>query len=394
MAIKNYSKKIIFWVLVVTIASCSKYERTNPNDISGPNGTPILSIDGFEVISDNNGDAKIQKNETATLKVLVKNTGSKIAQISSAVFTSNSAKLVVENFTPENDMIGYVGKVSSLGNLRIKVSSNASVGETLSCKAKLTDKTGNVFNTTLTVIVSELKPSVLSISTANLMGYNEADNSEYGNYSKGLTPMLSLIMENKGTETYYGDLKFTITSLNSAYPYLFTETIVDEIAPGSQPDYQIKLDCLPQNLPNNTNLLLNIAVADNQGGTVEKQINVLVKSNIAKLDFTSFDIWRGSQTPGSTIYIDCTLLNSGGRALSFSQSGAKISTTSSYLNSLSINVIDGKIDQNESNNTLVSFSAAIASNCPVGTKIPVTIELTTNESCPTKFTSVVQLVVE
>jgi hypothetical protein len=94
------------------------------------------------------------------------------------------------------------------------------------------------------------------------------------------------------------------------------------------------------------------------------------------------------------VFIDCVVKNSGGRALAFTQSGAKISTTSSYLDNLSIQITNGTISQNETSNNLVSFSAAIASNCPVGTKIPVTIELTSNESCPTKFTSVVQLVVE
>lgn len=394
MTIKNYSKKFIIWILVITIASCSKYERTNPNDLLGSEGTPTLAIDGYEVISDNNGDAKLQKNETATLNVLVNNTGTKLTQISSAVFTSNSTKLVIENFSSLNTMTCYVGKTNSIGNLRIKVASNATVGETLTCNVKLTDKSGNIFNTTLNLTVSDLKPSVLSIARAELKGLNEVDNSNYGYYEKGLTPKIEMDITTNGNADYFDNLKITITSLNAAYPYQFSKTLFADMPAGMPFSFEVWLDCLPQSIPNNTNLPLNIAITDNQGGTVEKQINVKIFPNSAKLDFTSYEIWNGGLTPGSMVFIDCVVKNSGGRALAFTQSGAKISTTSSYLDNLSIQITNGTINQNETSNTLVGFSAKIASNCPVGTKIPITIELTTSETCTTKFISVVQLDVE
>ena len=393
MAIKNYSKKIIFWVLVITITSCSKYERTNPNDILGSNGTPILAIDGYKVISDNNGDAKLQKNETATLSVLVNNTGTKLTQLTSAIFTSNSTKLVIENFILENTMMCYVGKTNSIGNLRIKVASNANVGEMFTCNVKLTDKAGNVFNTTLNLTVSDFKPSNLSFNSVVFEGFEDAVGSTRV-YTKVLTPYIRMEINNNANTEYNDYLNFTITSLDAQYPYQYSNKF-DAIIPSSNAgNFEFPLDCLPQYMPDNYNLVLNVAITDKFGGSIEKQITVKMFKNLAKLDFTSFEIWNGGLNPGSLVFIDCVVKNSGGRVLAFSQSGAKISTTSSYLDDLSIQITNGTISQNETSNNLVSFSAAIASNCPVGTKIPVTIELTSNESCPTKFTSVVQLVVE
>ena len=223
MAIKNYSKKIIFWVLVITITSCSKYERTNPNDILGSNGTPILAIDGYKVISDNNGDAKLQKNETATLSVLVNNTGTKLTQLTSAIFTSNSTKLVIENFILENTMMCYVGKTNSIGNLRIKVASNANVGEMFTCNVKLTDKAGKVFNTILNLkIVRDSKPSNFSINSLVFEGYEEAVNNSVV-YSKGLTPYIRIEIINKDSVNFDDSLTLTIRSLDASYPYLFSE---------------------------------------------------------------------------------------------------------------------------------------------------------------------------
>ncbi|MFZ4800324.1 MAG: hypothetical protein ACOYMA_22735 [Bacteroidia bacterium] len=390
MTIKNYSKNFIICALVITIASCSKYERTNPNDLLGSDGTPVLAIDGYEVIIDNNGDTKLQKGETATLKVLVKNTGNKVTQINTAIFTSNSTKIVIENFSPVNNLTSYAGKTNSIGNLRIKIASNATVGETLTCNAKLTDKDGRVFNSTLTFIVSEPKPSVLSIISADIKGLND-ENLSFINYSKGLSPIFQMAVQNNSNNYYNDDLTINITSLNSTYPYQFTIKEFANISSKGLANVEIWLDCLPTNIPNNTILPINVAVTDKFGETVEKQINVTMRPNISKLDFISFEIWSGSETRGSYVALNSIVKNSGGKTLNFHQSGAKISTTSPYLDILSIQIINETINQNETSNNLFSFGARISSNCPVNTKMPITIELSTNEKCPTKFTSVVEL---
>lgn len=393
MEIINYSKKIIIWVLVITITSCSKYERTNPNDLLGPEGTPALAMDGYEVISDNNGDAKLQKNETATLKVLVKNTGTKVTQITSAVFTSNSSKLVIENFSPDNIMMGYVNKSISIGKLRIKVASNATVGDIYTCNVKLTDKTGNIFNTSLKLVVSELKQNNFSFSWIEFLGFEDFT-SNYQFYTKGLTPYIQMNINNNSTVNYNDFIIFTVTSLDAQYPFQYSIKSNASILSGSNSTFKFMLDCLPQNIPDDFKLVLNIAITDKLGGSLEQKITEIIYKNTAKLNFNYYRIWSGSPTPGSTFFAECEVENTGGRTLVFSQNNGKISTTSKYLSNLTINSKNESIKPFYTSNSLVGFSATIASNCPVGTKIPITIELTTSETCPTKFTSVVQLVVE
>lgn len=387
---KNNLTKSVVYLLVFVLASCTKYERNNPNDVLGTDGTPNVAIETYEVISDNNSDAKLQKGETATIDILVKNTGTKFTQIASAIFTSNSNKLTVTNFTLAETAISYVGKPSKIGALQIKLASNLAPGETVSCNAKLTDKAGNMFNTTLTLVISEAKPSTLSFADLEIYGLNDA-NGDLGDYQKGLTPELSMVIENKDAKDYEGDLIVTVTSLNASYPFQFTKTEPAYIYANDNSQIYFSLDCLPQNVPDNASLPLLVTVTDKFGGSIEYPKTIVMRTNTAKIDFTTYELWSGSPEPGSSMIIEATVINTGGRSLYFEQSGAKISTTSTYLSQLQIDLSSPAISPNQSMQNFFTIYATVKPNCPRGIQIPITVELSTSGACPTKFTSTVAL---
>ncbi|TAE79563.1 MAG: hypothetical protein EAY81_11125 [Bacteroidetes bacterium] len=395
MTFKKYAIQGLFCTLLFGITACSKYERNNPNDLLNASGTPNVVIAGYEVISDNNSDRKLQKGETAGIYVELKNTGTKLAQIKTVEFVSKSPKVTINGFEISKTTTSYVGKPTYIGVLRVVLAKDVTEGQTFTCEAKLTDTEGNVFNTQLTLTVSAAKQSIFSLASVAVRGQNYVRGTEYS-YSKGLTPLVKLVMGNNSGKDYIDDIVVKITSLNAAYP--FEHTITYGLAIPVTSSWQVDIpsnDCFPQNIPDNTVLPVMISVTDKDGGYIEKETSVTIRPNTAKLDFTLFSIVSGSRLPGNRLTVSMDVTNSGVRDLKFSPSKVKITSTSSYLNSFNVfgSFIEF-IDRGDFAEGFCTFGFDIAPNCPNGIEIPIDVEVTTEEPCPTTFKTTVNVTVD
>lgn len=389
MSFKKYAIQSLFCTLLLGLTACSKYERNNPNDLLNTDGTPNLAIAGYAVKADDNNDANLQKRETATLNILVSNNGTKLAQIKSINFTSNSSKLSVLSFTLLNNALSLVNKQTAIGELKIKIADDATAGEKLTCNATITDKSGAVFNSVLTMVISEVKPSALDITQLTIRGFDENDGNRY-EYAKGYIPEVSLMIQNKGNVAFpSGQIKMTLTSLNPTYPFSYSHTdYISALSSNQSEGFSFEMDCLPNNIPNNGTLKMRFTISDELGGTLERDIDVVMKPSSAKLEW-DFYLWAGDPFPGEGYELNATVLNSGTRILKFSQSNVKITSTSPYLSNLSFTLNQSRLNPGEQIDDFFTIYATVSSNCPSGSQIPIKVELLPDHKCATPFTTTV-----
>ena len=165
-----------------------------------------LSVQGFTIESDNNGDAKVNKGETIKLSIKLQNTGlSKAIGVKGEISSSSPYISNMVNYSPQpfyengysySNYInsGSWGKTSSYNYLEFDVSENTPIGTEVSFSVKITDESGNIWNDTFKVTIVSTNAS-LSVQNHTI----ESDNNGDLKVNKGESVKLSIKLQNTGS---------------------------------------------------------------------------------------------------------------------------------------------------------------------------------------------------
>jgi predicted secreted protein len=126
-----------------------------------------ITYDKYNVYSDNNGDKIINKGETVTIEVYLKNIGTSTAKAVKATFST--ASMYVSGFTPTTqvtygDMVSGNSRYGGT-DIRFTVSSSAPAGTQIPINISITDNSGNTWTESFTVVVFDLPTSPIAAST-------------------------------------------------------------------------------------------------------------------------------------------------------------------------------------------------------------------------------------
>ena len=215
--------------LLIFVGCVKDLDRDNPLDNyasenNGSEGKSGLFVEGLEIVSDNNGDLKVNKGESIKLSVKIKNgTSETINGVKSTISCSNEYVSNIINKGPKSfynngwgssyDYInsGAWGTTNYDNYLEFDVSEEAPNDTVLVFDVKITDEFGHIWNDTFKVTVVSTDAS-LSFQSFTV----ESDNNDDSKVNKGESIKLSLKLQNSGASKANG-IKAEISCLS---PYV------------------------------------------------------------------------------------------------------------------------------------------------------------------------------
>ncbi|GHT51471.1 hypothetical protein AGMMS49982_08990 [Bacteroidia bacterium] len=356
-----------------------------------------VAVSHYTVVSDNNNDSIINKGETVSLRVYLGNKGTSTAKGVKATFSTNDA--LVSEFTPTSAVTygeipsvastGYVYTNSGSFTIKFKVSSSASAGAKIPISISIMDESGNTWTDNFDVTV---EGTTAQLEYASHSIYSE-DNGD-GTINKGETVSLKVYLKNSGTSKALG-VKATFAT-TSAYVSGFTPTAqitYGDIAAGSSvggsslANYTIRFT-VSTTTPANTQIPISIDMVDASGNTWTDDFSVTVVATTAQLAYYGYSVYADSNSDGiinhgETVSLRMYLKNSG----IGSTSAVKVtfSTTNSYVSGLTPTTQINYGTISAGTNKWVDYTGyssyytirfAISASTPVGTQIPININMT------------------
>ena len=311
-----------------------------------------LKFNSYSVYSDNNGDKKINKGETVSLRVSLKNVGTSAAKAVKATFSTNSS--YVSGFTPTTQVsygtisagssvsVRYDGTNYSGYTIRFAVSNTAPAGTQIPISISMEDESGNTWADSFSVTVD---------ATGAQMAYNSysvySDNNSDGIINKGETVGLRVSLKNVGTSTANA-VKATF-STNSSYVSGFTPTSqvsYGTISAGSSVSvrydgsnysgYTIRF-AVSNTAPAGTQIPISISMEDESYNTWTDNFYAIVGSENADIAYSSYTVVADNNgnkkvEKSETVYLQVFLRNNGSGAASSVK--ATFSTSSAYISGL------------------------------------------------------------
>ncbi len=347
-------KIYILFCFFLSLISCKKeLERDNLYDENRIYNKKV-NFYYYEVYSDYNGDKKINKGESISLKICLKNYGNEQFFGLKASITCNSPYILnlknnniqkyLMNGTSDYTLPDSVSFISNPDNyLTFDVSPSTPVGAKITFNLIMSDELGNKW------------ADIFNISIENIGGiikfYKDSivnDNNGDGIVNKGENVSMKITLKNTGM-SQVNNLKATITS-NSPYitnlkngdsqSYLMLGSL-DYVSSGtlafiSNPDNYLSFD-VSSTAPIGTNITFNITMTDDIGNIWTDSFNVTVEQIAADIKFHSFSVSNddngdGIINKGERITIKDTLLNVGSSRVN--KLKVTISSSSPYISNI------------------------------------------------------------
>ncbi len=383
MRLNKNTATLILFILLFT--NCKKYERNNPNDLNGGEGTPNVSFDNFIVVADNNNNEVIQANEDISLQIFTKNTGSKITEIATVTVTSTSNLITIKGFEKEQAAYSYVGRQSLIGVLNAKIVNSAKIGSSIPISIQFTDKSNRVFTSTFSIVVKEPVLSVLEFNwSPSIYGVDEKDTKKLLTYSKGLIPILYFGLANDSSNAYNGDIKVKVVSKNPKYPYTSIKTIYNESFQGLETKYfGVRLDCFPSNFPDSIKVDFEIVIFDKFNGVLN-YIEAVDFGTQNKMVIRSLNLEVGATIKPGTLLrfaMYCSNLSSIDLKLN---PNIILDVNSKYVTNANFTIEKTALNAYE-DGFPIYFSGFLTNDCVKGQKVRVGLKIQAINNCPTTF---------
>ena len=278
-----------------------------------------LSVQNYDVTSDNNNDGAVNKGESVKLLVRLGNTGnSKVNKVKGTITCSNSYVSNLTNSGPHSyhmygstayDYInaGTYGSVNNASNyLGFDVSSSAPAGTELTFNVTITDESNNTWVDSFTVTVVSTGAS-LSVQNYDVT----SDNNNDGVVNKGETVKLLVRLGNTGSSRV-NKVKGTITCSNSYVSnltnsgphsyYMYGSTAYDYINAGTYGSLSSSSSYLgfdvSSSTPDGTVLIFNVTITDESNNTWVDSFTVTVVSTGASLSVQNYDVTSDNNNDG------------------------------------------------------------------------------------------------
>jgi uncharacterized protein (DUF302 family) len=245
-----------------------------------------IVYDKYSVYSDSNGDKIINKGETVTLEVYLKNIGSSTAKGVKATFSTIST--YASSFTP-TAQVNYGDMAagnSRYGNtdIRFTISSSTPAGTQIPINISITDENGNTWTESFNVPVEATNAQIVYDKYSV---YSDSNGDEIVN--NGETVGLQVWLKNIGTSA----AKQVKATFSTANPYASSLTPTTQInygdmAAGSSEmadyngystRYTIQFT-ISSSMPAGTQIPINISITDESGNTWTESFNVTVVKSI------------------------------------------------------------------------------------------------------------------
>ena len=364
--------KILFVFCSIILFGCVKdLDRDNPldnyaseNDNLSENNSSEeksgLFVDGFQIISDNNGDLKVNKGESIKLSVKIKNgTSETINEVKATISCSNQYVSNIINSGPKSfynngyssSSYNYInsgawGTTSYDDYLEFDVSEVAPDDTVLVFDVKITDESGNIWNDTLKVTVVSINASL------SVQGFTiESDNNDDSKVNKGESIKLSIKLQNTGSSKANG-VKGEVSCVSSYvsnminvgpkpfYNNGYSSSSYDYINSGSwgAVSYSNYLEFdVSEDTPVGTELIFSIKISDEFGNIWNDTFKVTVVSTEALFSVQGFTVESDNNddskvNKGESIKLSLRIQNTG----SSKANGVKgeISCSNSYVSNL------------------------------------------------------------
>jgi hypothetical protein len=371
-------------------------------------GGVALKFNSYSVDSDNNGDEIINRGETVSLKISLKNTGTSTAKSVKATFSTTSsyvsglspATQITYGDIPSNrvkwaDYSDYSSEYESAVDytIRFAVSNSTPANTQIPISIRMVNKNGNTWTALFNVTVS---------ATEAQISYNRfsvySDNNGEKIINRGETVSLKISLKNTGTSAAKS-VKATFSTTSSHVSALSPATQItygDILANGvkwadysgynieyeSAVDYTIRFT-VSNSTPANTQIPISINMVDESNNTWSSSFNVTVFATGAQVSYNRFSVYSDNNgdkivNKGETVYLRISLKNTGTSAAKSVK--ATFSTTSSYVSGLSpaTQITYGDILANG-----VKWASYTGFNIEYESSVDYTIRFTVSNSTPT-----------
>lgn len=236
-------KAFYFLILITLFCGCEELDLPRDNPADNKNNTNTiggvsLKFSKYTIVSDDNGDAIINKNETVYLAVYIKNTGSADASGVKASISATSSyisqlspttQVEYNNASYSNDIpagyekFGNAGYALNYNNytVKFKVSNTTPSGTVIHFNMNITDGAGNNWTEGFDITV-EQTGAILNFSQFQVVD----DDNDNNIINKNETVYLTVYIKNNGSSTANG-VKASISTTNSYISQLYPSTEVD-----------------------------------------------------------------------------------------------------------------------------------------------------------------------
>ena len=288
----------------ITDEAGNEWEDTFTMQVSATGA--ILNYSKHSVVYDNNHDGIISQNETAYLKVYIKNNGTSIANDVHAVISTSSSYIsnVVpttqvsynsgvgsNNIYPGDEDYGDYGYTPDYSDytVKFKVAQNTPAGTEITFNMLITDEDGNEWDDTFTIQIS---------ATGAILNYSKHtvayDDNLDGIINPNETAYLKVYIKNNGT-SIANDVHAIISTSSSYISDIVPATQVSynsgvgssNIYPGDEDygdygytpnyaDYTVKFK-VAENTPAGTDITFNMHITDEEGNEWEDSFMVSVQ---------------------------------------------------------------------------------------------------------------------
>jgi hypothetical protein len=359
-----------------TIQGCKKLDRDNllddyknENTLDGVN----LSISKFEITADDNNDKIANKGETISLKLYLKNRGTKRANEVKASISCNNTFFSslspttelsypynshsynytyngnFSNFLKPNQESDFGGSGSKTNTLNFKISNSAPIGTVLTFDVTITDKDNHKWTDVFTITVGSTNANI-EFSRYEITSDNNNDQI----INKGEVIRLNIYLKNTGA-SQANKVTATISCSNNYVSNLIPTTAstyyyssgADYLSPGKEstfggfPTLTNTLSFNVSNtIPDGTILTFDLAIKDEDGNTWTDNFTVTVGSIITNskiIKFSKYEIISDNNNDkivnkGETINLKVYLKNTGTSQVN--SVTAKITSLNNYVSNL------------------------------------------------------------
>jgi hypothetical protein len=379
-------------------------EKNNANMQDGV----ALKFNSFSVYSDNNNDGTINKGETVTLNIGLKNTGTKTAKNVKATFSTTSS--YVSGLSPATQ-ITY-GDISANGvkwasytgfnieyesavdyTIRFTVSNSTPENTQIPISISMVDENGNTWTALFNVTVSATEAQI-SYNRFSVYSDNNGDKI----INKGETVYLRISLKNAGTsaaksvKATFSTTSSYVSGLSPAAQITYGDISANGVKWASYTGFNIEYESavdytirftVSNSTPANTQIPISIRMVDESGNTWTDNFNVIVSATGAQVSYNSYRVYSDNNgdkivNKGETVYLKISLKNTGTSAAKSVKT--TFSTTSSYVSGFSpaAQITYGDISANG-----VKWASYTGFNIEYESAVDYTIRFTVSNSTPT-----------
>ncbi len=352
-----------------------------------------MTFSTFSLISDNNGDGKVNKGETVYLKIFLTNKGTSTAKAVKARFSTTSN--YVFEFAP-SDYI-YFGDISAKASesvyssdfytIKFTVSNKTPPNTIIPIEVNISDDIDNQWKCNFNVKV-EATGALLTYGKSKVI----SDNNNDGEVNKGETAYLKIFLANKGTSAAKA-VKATFSTKN-AYVTQFTPTSqlsFGDIALESMQsvnysdEYTLKFT-VSNTIPENSKIPIDIDMIDECENRWNSTFDVPVEQTKAKIEYSSSMVVSDNNNnttvnKGETVYLKIQLSNKGTSTAKAIK--ATFATTSIYVSNFTPttpisygDITAGRTEFGYDTGVLYTIGFKVSDKIPANTLIPISITIT------------------